>query len=260
MGHIRLATLPATRNWSAVVDLLTSGAPDDQVVAASAIAAENDFIAAASNAVFVEAVRLLAMIPEAARSPDFGRGLRDIGLDVPDRPLLADILFASGTGLNRTARASGDRNDFSEITRRALLGTLSSQIGAALPGLFEADAEDVRAATARMGRTSEFPVLARAFFGRLVADTLASWLDRTLSTHVGEGRRFAHAAERTAFDRALDQYCSEATRIIREFASGWRGKTLYRDGTITTERAAAFGAVSLKKITEELRRKRTADA
>ena len=57
---------------------------------------------------------------------------------------------------------------------------------------------------------------------------------------------------------ALDQYCSEATRIIREFAEGWYGKTLYRDGTITAERAAAFGAVAFKKIGEELRRKREA--
>lgn len=259
MGHFHLATLPGTRKWNAVVDLLASGAPEQEVVAASAVAAEKDFAAAASNAIFVEAVRLLSMLPEAARSPDFGRALRDLGLDAPDRPLITDLLFAAGMGLERTAQRSGNRDDFSEITRRALLGTLSSQIGASLPRLFEVEAEDVRSATARLGRGSEFPAFARAFFGRLVADTLASWLDRTLSAQVGEGKRFAHAGDRAAFDAALDQYCHEATRIIREFAGGWRGKTLYRDGTVSTERATQFGAVCLKKITEELRRKRTVD-
>jgi hypothetical protein len=34
---------------------------------------------------------------------------------------------------------------------------------------------------------------------------------------------------------------------------------LFRDGTITSERAAAFGAVAFKKINEELIRKRSSD-
>jgi hypothetical protein len=63
-------------------------------------------------------------------------------------------------------------------------------------------------------------------------------------------------SERNAFDRALEQYCSEATRIIREFSGAWYGKTLAREGTISQERAAAFSAVALKKIGAELQRKR----
>lgn len=282
MGHIHLAVLPGTKKWRQVVALLDAHAADDVVIAASAIAAERDFARAANDPVLVEAVRLLALIPHAARSSDFGAALRDIGLEASDAPLVTDLLLASGRALERTMREEGDRTDFGEIVRRSLIGTLSDRIGDALselladrigdalpelfadrigdalPGLFAADAADVQSAAARMGRPPDFSAAARAFFGRLTADTLASWLDRTLSAKVGPGQRFASVSERAAFDEALDQHCAEATRIIREFAGGWYGKTLHRDGTITQERAAAFAAVAFRKITEELHRKRDA--
>ena len=87
--------------------------------------------------------------------------------------------------------------------------------------------------------------MARMFFGHLTGEALSSWLDRTLSTHVGPGRRFAHVGERSAFDAALNQYCAEATRMIREFSGGWYWKTLQRRGRIDTSDAAAFAAVAL---------------
>ena len=93
-----------------------------------------------------------------------------------------------------------------------------------------------------------------------MADTLGYWLDRTLSTKVGPGRRFEGMAARDEFDRSLDQYCVEATRIIHEFASDWYSLRLYKEGTITSERAASFTAVVFRKINEELRRKRNGDA
>lgn len=258
MGPIHLAVLPGTKKWRLVIDLLDAHAADDVVIAASAIAAERDFERAADDPVLVEAVRLLALIPHAARSSDFGATLRGIGLEAPDAPLVSDLLFASGRALERTMREVGDRTDFGEIVRRSLIGTLFDRIGDALPELFAADAADVQSAAARMGRPPDFSAAARAFFGRLTADMLASWLDRTLSAKVGPGRRFASVSERSAFDEALDQHCAEATRIIREFAGGWYGKTLHRDGTITQERAAAFAAVAFRKITEDLHRKRDA--
>ena len=76
MGHIHLGVLPRTKKWREVVDLLAAGFPDEQVVAASAIASERDFANAVHDPVFVEAVRLLALIPQAARSDDFDDGLR----------------------------------------------------------------------------------------------------------------------------------------------------------------------------------------
>jgi hypothetical protein len=260
MGHIHLGVLPKTRAWSDVVDLLTGGASDRAVIAASAAAAEGTLSRAVDDPIFIETVRLLAMIPQAAGDPDFGRALRELGVPAPDRPDLPDLLTATGTWLDRFA-AENDRNsDFGELSRRALLGTLSATIGADLPGLLDAEAEDVRRAAAQMRSGQEFARAARMFFGHLTGEALRSWLDRTLSTHVGPGRRFAQIGERSAFDAALDQYCAEATRMIREFSGGWYWKTLQRRGRIDTSDAAAFAAVAFKKIIEQLREKRASDA
>ncbi|KDB03162.1 hypothetical protein U879_13625 [Defluviimonas sp. 20V17] len=129
----------------------------------------------------------------------------------------------------------------------------------AMPSLFEATPSDVRDAARGFAQSARFSSLARSFYTRLLSDTLHSWLDRTLSAHVGDGLRFRSMEARSGFDAALTQYCFEATRIIREFAGGWYGKTVYRDGAISTQQATVFGAVAFKKISEELRHKRGAD-
>ena len=258
MGHIHLGVLPQTRKWRDVVALLEVGA-DAAVFAASAVAAERDLAEAARDAVFVESVRLLLMIPHAARSEAFAERLRDLGLVVGSAPEVLDISAAAGAQLDAVARDTGRRSDFGELAGRALVATLSTEIGDRLPGLFDATPGDVQAAARSLSHPRGIVDLTRAYFGRLLSDCLSSWLDRTLSTEIGAGKRFARAADRSGFDLALAQYTREATRIIREFAPGWYGKRLHEEGTITTERAAAFGAVCLKKISEELRRKRDAD-
>ncbi|MFC3086254.1 hypothetical protein [Tabrizicola soli] len=259
MGHIHLGVLPQTKKWREVVSLLEDRADDETVFAASAIAAERDLAAAVDNSVFVEAVRLLLMIPFAARSEDFGAALRDLDLQVASHPELLDIIAAAGDRLDAVARTSRTRTDFGELAGRALIATLGEQIGGALPGLFDTTAEDVRTEARRLSRPQGIGGLTRAFFGRLLSDTLSSWLDRTLASQTGPGRRMSDAGARGAFDLALGQYTHEATRIIREFAPGWYGKRLHESGRIDSHQAAAFGAVAMKKITEELRRKRNAD-
>jgi hypothetical protein len=166
--------------------------------------------------------------------------------------------MAAGRRLDNRAAAAG-RSDFAELSRRALIGTLASEIGATLPGLFGSTASDVQLSTARLSYDNGFSRAARAFFAPLMSDTLSSWLDRTLSAQVGNGLRFADAADRAAFDMALGQHCAEATRIIREFAAGWYAKTIFREGTVTSVRAAGFAAVAVKKISQELRARETSD-
>jgi hypothetical protein len=259
MGHIHLGHLPETRKWREVVALIDGFAAVETIVAASATAAEKDLQSAASNPVFVEAVRLLALIPQAARSENFSEALFSLGIDVPPQPSLTDLLVATNVALDRFAARQSHINDFGDLSARALTDALAAAIGYSLPSLFASDAADMKAAALRVSRPDEFARMARDFFGRLTSETLSSWLDRELSAHVGPGKRFANLGERSAFNDGLARYCTEATRIIREFAGGWYGKTLYREGTVSSMRAASFGAVSFKKIVAELRRKRSAD-
>lgn len=260
MGHLHLRILPGTKKWRQVAELLGGEASTAEIVAASAAAAERDFEQAARDPVFVEAARLLALIPQAASSDDFAAGLRSLGLDVPADPLLFDLTTAAGNALDNAGAARGGWNDFAEVTRRALIATLTDQIGDRLPGLFVSEPGDVRAAVRALGRSPAFSVAARDFFSRVLSGSLNYYLSRALSAHVGPGMRFAGISDRSDFDLSLDQYCREASRIIKEFSGGWYGKTLYNEGTISHERAASFVYVVFKKIREEVRRKREADA
>ena len=253
MGHIHLGTLPNSRKWKEVVALLTEGAASAEVVAASAAAAERDLLAAASDPVFVEAVRLLATIPAAATSANFGQTLRDEDIPITGAVELLSLVAAAGRRLDQVARERDYPSDIGELSRRALLSTLSLHVGDGLPGLLETTPQDVQRATAQLSGGRNFAAYARSFYNRLVSEALRSWLDRTLSAQVGPDKRFLSAASRADFDMALAQYSSEATRIIREFAGGWYGKTLHREGRFDRQHAAAFGAVCFKKITEELR-------
>lgn len=259
VGHIHLGRLPASLKWQAVADLITKGGSIDKIAAAAALAAERDLAEAAQDPTFVEAVRLLALIPQAAKQQDFPRALREIGIDAPANPSLFDLMLATTAALDRFSGQVARRTDFGELSARALADSLAAVIGPRLPGLFEPSAAEVQTETARLAGSQAFSGFARHFFGRLVSETLSSWLSRTLSAHVGVGQTFSGAESRSAFDAALDQYCREATQIIGVFSGGWYGKTIFRDGTITSSRAAAFGAVAFKKINEELSRKRSPD-
>jgi hypothetical protein len=259
MGHIHLGVLPRSRKWRAVVDLLAGGADDNAVIAASAGAAERDLLGAAHDPVFVEAVRLLLAVPLAARSEHFGAALRAADLAIDDAPGLLDLTTAVSARLDQVARKGSGTSDMGELAARALVSTFGLSIGDRLPGLFAATPDDVQVAARKLSWSRGIAELSRGFFGQLVSASLSSWLDRTLAGHIGPEARFATAARRGGFDVALAQYASEATRIVQEFSGGWFGKTVRDKGGIPSADAAQFGAVALKKIVAELRRKRDAD-
>ncbi|MEV8466623.1 hypothetical protein AB0T83_07500 [Fluviibacterium sp. DFM31] len=235
------------------MDLLSGQAAPEAVIAASAKAAQTDLLRASRDPIFVEAVRLLLAIPAAARVEDFGAALRKIGLDVPNRPELLDLVTAVTVTLDQRRAAAPANSDFGEMASRALASTLATTIGDVLPGLFGATPEDVQAATRNLSWNKGIAEYSRRFFGTLLSETLSYWLDRTLDTAVGTDQRFVNVSSRSAFDIELEHFSWESSRIIKEFSGGWYGKTLHRDGGFSTEAAACFGHVALKKIVDDLR-------
>jgi hypothetical protein len=259
MGHIHLGVLPNRKPWRDVVALLDVGSNVESMAAAAAKAAERSLLAASSDPVFVEAVRLLVSIPIAARSTDFGDALRRLDLAVPANPTFLDVLTGTARSLDALARQRSGRTDFSELSSRALSRALTDCVGASLPGLFAPNPEDVRLTFQKSSRSSGMSFLCQSYFSALVGSSLTYWLDRVLAAHIGEGRCFATVSEKARFDQALELHVSETTRIIKEFASGWVGKTFYRRGSILSEDARDFGHVCLRKVVEELREKRDQD-
>src|SRR3954451_14333349 len=109
MGHVRLGVLPASRKWRQLVEELRLGADVDTVAAAAADAAEAALHGASRDPAFLHAFWLLTQIPLAARGPAFADYLRRLGLEIPDRPSLMDVVAAYSGAVNRINRARGRR-------------------------------------------------------------------------------------------------------------------------------------------------------
>lgn len=260
MGHIHLGTLPQSRSWRDVVELLQNGMSVATVVSASAKAAEQDMARAATEPVFVEAVRLLLSIPLAARQKDFGNALFAVGIDVVPEPSLFDILSAATARLDMVGRAQPGRSDAADLATRALSKALLDCIGSDLPSLFGPSAEDVRLSFRKFSFSAGIAELTRSYFGAVVGTSLSYWLDRVLALQTGSGQRFASIRERARFDQDLGQYTYEVTRIIREFSGGWYGKTVHDKGAIGTAEARDFSYGCVKKMIDELKVRRDSDA
>ncbi|WGH78593.1 hypothetical protein [Jannaschia ovalis] len=260
MGHNTLGVIPRSVRWRRVVDLLGTDAPDATVIAATADAAESSLLRASDDPVFVEAVRLLLLVPTAARAEDFRGALDAAGLAAGDSPELLDLIMAASARLDAVRRSTIRRTDLGELAGRALATSLNQHIGDALPGLFAATPEDVQLAAKRLSSARGMSHLARGFFANITQATLSYWLERTLADQEARGGRFGALGSRDAFDAELRAYTQEASRIIKEFAGSWYTKTLHDKGGISSQDAARFGAVCLKKISAELRLKRSTDA
>jgi hypothetical protein len=261
MGHIRLGTLPKTQKWNQVVSLIAGGADVERIAAASADAAEHGLEQASQDEGLAHAFWLLTQIPQAARQSNFPERLWELGLTLPNtRPTLLEIVGGFTNAIDERLRESGKRSDLGEMAQLSAAETLAALAGRQLPSLFGATAADVRQAFAKLGTSDGFTLVARDFFSRLTGRALGYFLSRELSTHVGPNKRFAGIGEHSDFTASLDLHCREASRIIKEFAGGWYGKTLFREGQITPEEAKKFAHVAFKKLRAELRKRRDADA
>ncbi|TFL16493.1 hypothetical protein [Jannaschia formosa] len=168
--------------------------------------------------------------------------------------------MAVSVRLDEVKRSTNRRTDLGELAGRAIGTALNQHISDALPGLFEATPEDVRLAARRLSRSDGISQLTRGFFANVIQATLSYWLERTLADQAVSGGRFSSTGSRNAFDAELRAYSLEATRIIKEFSSGWYTKTLHQHGSISGNDAAVFAAVCLRKVTSELQVKRVSDA
>jgi hypothetical protein len=253
MGHQRLGTLPATRSWQRVVARIADGADAPDVAAEAASAAETSLERASDDATLRHAFFLLAAIPLAAREPAFGRALQALGLDIPDRPSLVEIVCAMVGRLDRIAAASR-RTDLGEMATLAAAESLVSVAGREGGGLFGAHlaGDDARAALRALSRERQFGLLAHDFFARLLRRCLDYFLSRAKAEQVGTGKRFPSIKDHHVFDDAMATHCREASLILEDFAAGWHGKTVF-ETSMTRERAGGFVHIAFEKVRAELR-------
>ena len=251
MGHIRLGTLPRTRQWIQVLDLIGGGAGTPVVAAATMAASERGLISAAKDPGLVYTVWLLTQVPLAARSKDFVARLRKLGLAVTDSPSLMEVVGAFSGAVDAQLRRTGGRTDLGEMAQMAASEALAALGTPANASLFETTASDVQQTIKSFSTSKQFSTLAREFFTRLSRKYLTYFLSRELSNYVGGDGRFTNIDRHAEFNQGLDLYCRQASRIIEEFSGGWFSKGNF-EGRITQAQAAAFVHIALKKLRAEL--------
>lgn len=257
MGHQHLGTLPRSRKWREVVELIGAGANVRDVAAATSLAAERQMADASNDPAVKHAVWLLTQIPIAAAQDNFGPELRKLGLVVGDNPTLLEIATAMSGAVDRYVTRQGGRTDLGEMAQLSALETLNAIGGRELPDLFGRDVNRTKLALRGLGTVKQFAVLARDFFSRLTTRQLQYFLSRELAKHVGLNARFRSLREHLEFERALDLHCREASRIIKEFSGQWFSKHTY-EGGISESNAGHFAHVAFKKMREELGQRRNA--
>lgn len=258
MGHLRLGTLPKTRDWDAVVAKLKAGADVTELAAATALAADNALENAKADPGLGYAVWLLTQLPLAASSGQFANRLVELGFSIDAHQSLLALTSEFTVALDKNIAGRPHRTDFGEMARVAAVETLMAAIGPRLPTLFTAPG-DLQAELARLATKSRFGSLARDFFARLTNRTLEYYLSREVPNHVGPGRTFADFAQQTEFRSAMLRHCAEVSFIVEDFAGGWFSKSAF-NRTLSPETAQAFAAYSLKKLRDELRARGGGDA
>jgi hypothetical protein len=259
MGHQRLGKLPRSKHWREVVALIASGAQVHTVAAAASLAAEKSMVDAAGDAAAKYSFWLLAKIPLAAREQNLWMHLRTLGVDVPARPVLEDVVCGMMNAIDRYVSDCGPRTDFGEIAQLSAVEALYAVGGREVHELFGTSPESTHKALAGFATVKQFAVLARDFFARLTRRHIEYFLSRELANHVGPHRRFPSLREHRAFDQAIDLHCREATRIIQEYSGLWLSKHNFESG-IDLPKAGRFVKYASEKIRDELQHRRAINA
>lgn len=252
MGHVRLGTLPHTRSWTDVIDLIANGA-DVPKVAEAVIKASQSALKFVQNDVgFREAAHLLMQLGVAATKKDPVAHMASVGVIIPKDASALDIALALKEGLERNVNATGRRSEFGQKASDALVGAVTQHLEGKMPQLFGPNADDVSAAMASLRKKSEFGELGREFFARLTHSSMDWFLSRTLATHLGDNQAFPTMNQMRQFEDAMKTRCDESSKIVKDFCADWSSKARHEGGgDISKEEANIFGWVAMKKMRSE---------
>ncbi len=259
MGHVRLGKLRTSRKWREVVALLERNADLAEIAQAVSVAAEGELFSTRGDPVLASTVWLLTQLPLAARSKRFATELAGLGFAPGSDQSLLSLVAGLSRAVDSQISSANHRTDFGELARQAAAESLSTLVGARLPGLFGTSSADFQIELAKFAAKDRFAALARDFFARLTFKTLDYYVSRVLPDYVGPGRPLQSLERQEEFRAGLDQHCREASVIVETFAGGWFSKANFT-GRLTREATQSFTDYALKKIRDELRVRRADDA
>ncbi len=249
-----------TQPWKKVVKLIADGADVSKVADATLQAAQRALNAAQNDPGFREAVHLMVQLALAGTTKDAAEHMAAVGVELAAGGSVADLAAGLTEALDRRMEGKGQRSDWGEIAKGALVATVSDYLTRQGMPLFDAKREDLTAQLGPLHREKEFGAFGRKFFGRLTCEFLNYFLSKTLGTEVGEGHRFVTTNQVAQFKDGMRKHCEEASLIVESFCGEWLSKHRFEEkGNISRESSEGFGWNAIRKIQLELAERNTLD-
>jgi hypothetical protein len=255
MGHDRLHQLPATRNWRKVVGTLRATGDPAVIADRTAQAADRGInLAKKDNGVATVVFRLMDVV-WSSRKENFRECLRDLGMSLPAKPSLLDLVGAFDEALDRSLRQAGHRSDFAEMARHSAVEALTDICRAETGSLFGVTIEDTQEALKEYATPKRFGTVGQNFFGKFLYRFLDYHLSRELPNHIGPTMQFDSVSACEDFKGALVLHCHQTARIVKEFSGCWPSATEFKEGVSVENVRTKFVPVALKKIRSELKQR-----
>ena len=253
MGHSRIGTLPVTKPWNAVVNLIADGADVPAVAEATLKAAERAFAWIQEDVGFQEAANLMVQIGLVASGRDGAKKLAALGLKLSENTSVAEVAMVVGAELERRISHQRQHSDIGEIAGKALISAVIGQLKGKLSTLLDPTPAEVAGVLKKTSQPEGFGEFARSFFSRMTSESLDYFLSKTLTTKLGEGQRFATNNQIAEFMTAMKTHCEETSIIAQEFSGDWFSKHRYEGGgEITREEIGGFAWYAMQKMRAEM--------
>jgi hypothetical protein len=261
MGHTRLGTVPKTRKWNEIVELVAgrtlTGDVARTTVSIGAIAAQTLDAAqkGLDRANDDPGVRytfyLMTQVALASRTTDWEGALAKHGIHLPGDSTVFDLAAEVQDAIDRyLSRTPLGPTDLSEIAQQSAGEALTTLAGSRTASLFGGSSRDIQNAIRPLSTKKGFGELGQRFFGRFIARFLNFYLSRVTASTLG-GPRLRDLGDVAEFNRSLRAHCDQSAWIVRDFCGQWYSKTEYQKG-IDLKNASGFLAVAMNKLRSEL--------
>jgi hypothetical protein len=195
----------------------------------------------------------------SARSKDFEKRLATLGMTLPEKASLLDVVGAFDAAIDTRLRKAGHRTDLAEMARFAAVESLSSLCYQETGSLFGVSTEQTQQTLKGYATPDRFDAVGKDFFGRFLYRFLDYHLSRELPNHVGPGKQFKDLSQYAEFKDALERHCRETVVIVKDFSGCWPSAAEFRGGITREEVRTKFLPVAMRKIQSELKKRETAN-
>ena len=260
MGRRLLGQLPATRNWQKVIALLEATDDVARIANATSEAASRGLELAKIDRGVAQAIFMLMNTIWSSQRDNFEQELTDLGMSLPTKASLLDVIGAFDGALDKILRQAGHRTDLAEMARFSAVDALADICRSETGNLFGVSIEDTQRALKRYATPERFGSVGQNFFGWFLYRFFDYHLSRELANHIGVGKQFASTTACQDFKDGLALFCYQTARIVKEFSGCWPSATEFREGITIENVRTKFVPTALNKIRGELKQRSGANA